>query len=309
MPHTFMTEEPLQFGEGGRLVGVLTLPREPPRAVQAPPVFVFLNAGLLHRVGPFRLHVRLARALARSGFSSLRVDLAGVGDSPPRPGLANHESVAADVKEIRSVLESRLGRTPLVLAGLCSGADNAIRLAPAEPQVVGMVLLDPYCFPDAGFRARAVVAKYTDPIRYLAGFKRRVKALRLQPGDRDETFDYVAIRNLPTQQQLRAAFAAVRERKGQVLAVFTQYAWPYYNQAGQLERVLAIEGFRQSCTELYWPHVEHTYQLEVHRDRLIEEIMRWTSLHWLRQAPVKAFTPAAPPPAPPSNLPVGAPVP
>ena len=60
MSDPVLTEEPLQFGEGGRLFGILTLPGMPPRRAQELPVFVFLNAGLLHRVGPHRLHVRLA---------------------------------------------------------------------------------------------------------------------------------------------------------------------------------------------------------------------------------------------------------
>ena len=128
MPDRILTEEPLQFGEGGRLFGILTLPSVPPRNAQELPVFVFLSAGLLHRVGPYRLHVRLGRELAQMGFSSLRVDLAGMGDSPPRPGLTSRESVAADFGEILGVLDSRLGRLPLVLAGLCSGADNAMTL-------------------------------------------------------------------------------------------------------------------------------------------------------------------------------------
>ena len=51
MPDRVLTEEPLQFGEGGRLVGILTLPSAPPRNAQGLPVFVILSAGLLHRVG------------------------------------------------------------------------------------------------------------------------------------------------------------------------------------------------------------------------------------------------------------------
>ena len=154
MPDHVLTEEPLQFGEGGRLFGILTLPSMPPRNPHELPVFVILSAGLLHRVGPYRLHVRLARELAQMGFTSLRVDLAGTGDSPPRPGLTNQQSVAADFAEILGILDSRLGRLPLVLAGLCSGADNAMTLALSEPRVVGMVLLDPICFPDRGLLGR-----------------------------------------------------------------------------------------------------------------------------------------------------------
>lgn len=279
MPARPVIEEALQFGEGGRLFGVLTLAQAPPRPAAPRPTVVLLTAGALHRVGPFRLHVRLARALAPLGIASLRVDLAGAGDSPLRAGLTNRESVAADFAEIRALLDARLGPTPLVLAGLCSGADNAIRLAPAEPQVAGMVLLDPVCFPDEGFAARAVVAKYTDPVRYVEGLRRRVRALR-RGADDAATYERVAIRHLPTHDELRAAFVAIRSRAGRVLAVFTQYARSYYNQAGQLERVLAIDGFRECCTELYWPRVEHTYPLEVHRARLIDAITRWIETRW-----------------------------
>jgi len=278
MPDPTLTEEPLQFGEGGRLFGILTLPSASPGTARELPVFVFLSAGALHRVGPARLHVRLARELARMGFSSLRVDLAGTGDSPPRPGLTNQESVAADGKEIVGVLDSRLGELPLVLAGLCSGADNAIRLTPGQPRVIGMVLLDPICFPDDGFEARAAVQKYMNPVRYIAWLQRRFKASEMPREEKegnDDSADYLAIRDLPTREQLRAAFVSLRQRGGRALSVFTQYALPYYNQSGQLDRILGVDGYRQSCTELFWPRAEHTYPLELHRLRLIEEITTW----------------------------------
>ena len=271
-------EEPLQFGEGGRLLGILTSPSMPPRNAQELPVFVFLSAGLLHRVGPHGLHVRLSRELAQMGFSSLRVDLAGTGDSPPHPGLTNQQSVAADFAEILAVLESRLGRLPLVLAGLCSGADDAIRLTLKEPRVVGMVLLDPICFLDRGFRLRVAVARYTNPARHIAWLKRRFKALTRPRGkkqENDESVDPLTFRDLPTREQLRASFEAIREREGRVLSVFTDYAHGYYNKSGQLGRVLGVNGYQQFCSELFWPHVDHTYRLELHRRRLIEEIKTW----------------------------------
>ena len=48
MPDDTLTEEPLQFGEGGRLFGILTMPSVPPRNAQELPVFVFLSAGSLN---------------------------------------------------------------------------------------------------------------------------------------------------------------------------------------------------------------------------------------------------------------------
>jgi hypothetical protein len=278
MPDHVLTEEPLQFGEGGRLFGILTLPSVPPCNAQALPVFVFLNAGLLHRVGPYRLYVRLVRNLAQMGFSSLRVDLAGRGDSSERFGLTNQQSVAADYEEIVGVLESRLGRLRLVLGGLCSAADNAIRLARADQRVIGMLLLDPVCSLDDGFRARAVIMKYTNPARYLVWLKRRLNLLATLPGENwndSEMIDPLTLRDAPTGEQLRAAFEAICERRGRVLSVFTQYATQYYNQLGQLGRTLDVVGYQRFCTEIFWPQMAHTYTLELHRRRLIEEIKNW----------------------------------
>jgi hypothetical protein len=271
MSHPVLMEKPLQFGEGGRLFGILTLPSIPVHDPQQRPVFVFFNAGLLHRVGPHRLYVNLARDLARMGFSSLRVDLAGKGDSPAQPGLTSQQSAAADYEEIVRVLESRLGPGPRVLVGLCSGADNAIRLSPGDPRVVGLLLLDPVCSPDAGFGIRAFILRYTNTARHIAWLKRRLT----RPAGSQERVDLMALRDIPTPEQLRSAFESVRDHNGWVLSVFTQYALEFYNQAGQLGRVLGIEGYEKFCTELFWPQAEHTYTLELHRRRLMEVIKTW----------------------------------
>ena len=56
-----MNEQPRFFGPGGGLFGIETLPAQ--RREGAPTVLL-LNAGLLHRVGPNRFNVELARRLA-----------------------------------------------------------------------------------------------------------------------------------------------------------------------------------------------------------------------------------------------------
>lgn len=286
-----MTEEVLHFGAGERLFGILTLPEQPARSDL--PVFVFLSAGLLHRVGPYRLHVRLARQLAPLGFASLRVDLAASGDSPPRAGLSNQQSVAADFAEIAGVLDRRLGPRSWVLGGLCTGADNSVSLALNEPRVVGMLLLDPICFPDpglTGYKARAAMAVYGKPTRYLAWLKRRYEELTGRRGKAqtgDTSLDPLAIRDYPELARMRAAFAAIGARRGRVLAVFTHYAARYYNRQGQLERSLRVDGFRQFCTERHWPQVDHTYRIELHRRRLIEEVKSWAG-HFLNASVQRA---------------------
>jgi pimeloyl-ACP methyl ester carboxylesterase len=280
MPDHGLREEPLQFGQGGRLFGILTQSTMPNHHARKSPVFVFLNAGMLHRVGPYGLYVRLARALAQIGFSSLRVDLAGKGDSPARTALTNSQSVTADYTEIVDALLSRLGSSQFVLAGLCSGADDAIRCAGVNERVIGMFLLDPVCSQDDGFRARAVIMKYTNTARYISWLKRRFNLLTTLPREiheNREIFDPLILRDPPTQEHLHKSFKSICERQGRVLSVFSQYSLPYYNQVGQLGRTLDVADYKRFCTELFWPHADHTYVLEQHRCELVEECKIWAA--------------------------------
>jgi hypothetical protein len=277
MPSLTMSETPIQFGEGGRLFGMLSVPGERDSFPENTAVFVFLNAGLLHRVGPSRLHVRLARKLARQGLSSLRVDLAGKGDSPARDGLTNQESVAADFEDIKEVLQAYFRDPRLVLVGLCSGADNAIRLAISESSVVGMLLLDPICFRDAGFHYRALRDKYLDPWRYLDWLRRRIARAR-GASEVEQAADPLALRDLPSLEQVRASFAALHERDGRVLSLFTRYATRYYNEQGQLARILSLPQYGEFARECFWPDSEHTYKTEIHRARLIDTIADWATI-------------------------------
>ena len=117
-------ERVLRLGSEGHLVAIAT---DPPAPLAAPGV-IFLNAGVLHRVGPHRLHVLLARRLAAAGFAAVRMDLSGIGDSSPVPsGMSFRASSVADVRAAMDGLGSDDGTgARFVLFGLCSGADNAL---------------------------------------------------------------------------------------------------------------------------------------------------------------------------------------
>lgn len=285
VPDGIMTEEPLQFGDGGRLFGILTRSDTQTTGVSKNSVFVFINAGLLHRPGPHRLHVRLARELAKKGIHSLRIDIGGLGDSLAPPGVLYPESVTVDFADVLELLQSEFEDASITLFGLCAGADNAIRLAIDSSRVRGMVLLDPVCDMDEGFEdrqsefaARAFKTKAATPSRYVPYVKRRVLALtRRDSADKDEKSspDSLSLRALPTNAQTIAAFEALRDRQGRVLSIFTSYALRYYNEQGQMGRVLGIDGYDNYCSEVFWPHARHTYPLETHRLALIDKVIAW----------------------------------
>jgi pimeloyl-ACP methyl ester carboxylesterase len=127
------------FGPDGRLVGVLTPPLgTAPRDTAV----LLLNAGVVHRVGPQRLWVTLARRLAQSGFTVLRFDHAGLGDSPHRDdGLPWDQSSLADVDDALHWLEQSTACRRFALLGMCAGTLTAFRAAQRDPRVNALVLL------------------------------------------------------------------------------------------------------------------------------------------------------------------------
>ena len=115
------------------------------------------------------------------------------------------------------------------------------------------------------------------PSKYLNWVKRRLNMLTVQSPEVSEQMNILDLRNIPTKSQLTEAFELIREREGRVLSIFTNYALQYYNQAGQMGRAMNIEGYNDYCEELFWPHADHTYLLESHRNRLVEKIKAWAA--------------------------------
>lgn len=131
----------MRFGPQRSLVGIVTSPVQPGGADL--PAVVLLNAGLMHRVGPNRLYVRIARALADRGFAVLRFDFSGMGDSRPRADqLPYVESAAQEVRLAMDWLAEHRGASRFLLIGHCAGAGIALLVARADPRVAGAALIN-----------------------------------------------------------------------------------------------------------------------------------------------------------------------
>lgn len=134
-----MTEQAVLIGNQAPLVGIVTPPEKKDAGGTA---FLLLNAGIVHRVGPNRLYVTLARQLSRAGCTVLRFDHSGIGDSGPRKDDIPFEQAAvSEVQDAMDWLAREKGSTRFVLVGLCSGALTAFRAACRDPRVSGLVLL------------------------------------------------------------------------------------------------------------------------------------------------------------------------
>ena len=114
---------------------------------------VLLSSAQERRIGPHRLLVSQARKLAANGDVVLRLDIAGVGDSPARATpdpdampLHYDPRCVDDVRRAVAWLREGQGVGECVLAGLCSGAHHAWRAALAGVDVQRVVLVNQLVF-------------------------------------------------------------------------------------------------------------------------------------------------------------------
>jgi pimeloyl-ACP methyl ester carboxylesterase len=141
-----VVEQVVRFGPEGRLHGVLSSPAASSGggagATERTGVLL-LNAGLVPRVGPNRMYVRLARSLARAGRPVLRFDFSGVGDSDARRDTVRFEQGAVEETRLAmDLLADREGCTRFATLGLCSGAEIAFKAACADERVVGAAMIN-----------------------------------------------------------------------------------------------------------------------------------------------------------------------
>ena len=137
-----MSEKAVLFGNTRSLVGIITDPPESVRDNNLPAI-ILLNAGILHRVGPHRLYVKMTRNLATMGFVVLRFDFSGIGDSKVRhDNLPFEKSAISETQEAMGFLSTEKGIERFLLIGLCSGAVSAFQTACSDPRAVGAVLIN-----------------------------------------------------------------------------------------------------------------------------------------------------------------------
>jgi hypothetical protein len=264
-----LRDEVLRFGPDEQLVGVLSGPT-------APTAVLLLNAGVLHRIGPHRLHVSLARRLAELGFSALRLDLGGIGDSVASSDAPTfRESAVADTRLAMSGLEAKRH----VIFGICAGADNALATALADDRVAGIVLVDPYVYATRRAQLRDVRAKLQrmgarESVRWgmrLVGRRVRERLERLR--DRGKAQAEPQGREPPPIADYRMQLAALVERGVKILAVYSGSLGTAYNHEDQLFEL--FPELRGKVDRAYFPHANHTFtELDAQR-ALIDTVSRW----------------------------------
>jgi dienelactone hydrolase len=273
-----VTEHAVLFGTASALVGVITdtagANGEPRKDA-----VILLNAGLLHRVGPNRLCVELARLLAAAGVTTLRFDFSGIGDSEVRrDALPFATSSISEVKEAMDALHRWRGVDRFVLMGFCSGALGALNVARADARVVGAVLINPEGY-DEDVAARVHARRYwrsvgrvlVRPGRWVATIRRHA-SFRMMVEQLGQLLSPAPVVSGP-----RKEFRDLLARGVRVLIVFSSVQ---ERGAEELETVLgvrigelgAIAGLRIQTIG----HATHDFDELHHQAQLLDAVAAWT---------------------------------
>lgn len=120
--------------------------------------FVIAVGGPQYRVGSHRQFVLMARSLADSGFSVLRFDYRGMGDSAGAP--RSFEDVDDDIRNaIDYIFSVNRDIDQVILIGLCDAASACLMYGSNDPRVVGQILLNPWVRSAQG-RAKSYLRHY-----------------------------------------------------------------------------------------------------------------------------------------------------
>lgn len=256
--------------------------RTSPLAGRASRGVLLLNAGVVHRVGPHRLNVALARRLASLGLTSWRLDLSGIGDSRPIPGrITFRESAVQDIRLAMDEAGTDSGIDRFTLVGLCSGADNALAAAAKDARIDELVLIDApaYATPQSERRQRwsrvPPVRGPGDFPRWLLGCLRVAARLVVSRnnGAHGGNEENGPARKLPTPAEFESSLTLLANRGVRVLLVYSGALGARYNAQAQLfESFPTLVG---RVEVMYFPDANHVFTEVAQRSALMTNILGW----------------------------------
>ena len=277
-----MMEKVIKFGRHDHLVGIITLPDDREASFQKPAI-LFLNAGLLHRIGPYRLHVDLGRALTSDGCITMRFDLSGIGDSQFTAERAEYkENVKNDIQDAMNFIQQKYNIDRFELVGLCSGAANAQMVAAVDHRIIGAVMMDGFAYRTPGFYYHLFKPHLKNPFHLItAAYKillQRLRKVIRKPGGEPAKISMFS--NIqPPRKQVAAEFVQLVQRGVAMLCIYSGGISAYYNYANQFKDMFGSVDFKGLLQLHYFKDADHTYTAYDQRKKLIACIRQWINEH------------------------------
>lgn len=296
------TDKTFTLNGKATLAGIVSLP-EKARRDPALPMVVFLNSGILHRIGASRLHVKFSRIFAELGYSSIRFDHSSLGDSGARRGTQTFEETArAEVTEIMDYAQKHHGAHSFMLFGLCSGADIGHQVAVKDDRIVSLIEIDPWTFTTVKSQIRMLARHFgpriLKPAKWLAFFKRQLNRFgnnNAATEARDEWYaDPEYVRRTPPKSQIAGELSAMMNRG---VCIYLCYSgcdyYGTYNYEGQFQDAFPGVDFGKRVHVEWVQDSTHLITALDHQTLLANSIKQWLADSGQLQTKLPAAAPIA----------------
>ncbi len=276
-----VNEIAVTFGPDRHLSGTLTVPD----TEMQPLGIVLLNAGVIHRIGPHRLNVKMARRLSEAGFASLRFDLSGQGDSRAADaGLSYREQSILDLQAAMDQLGQSCGLRHFAVVGICSGADHGLACALQDDRIQGLWMLDGYAYPTWKTQAllywkslarRGAIGS----VQWLIAKASTLPALAAQGLlTRRPQGDAISYgRPMPTVEEFSSQLEALVARGVRICMTYSGSLLNTYNYQGQFMDVFGRHPWAAQIECHYTPHLDHTLTPLAAQQEACERVAHWAT--------------------------------
>ena len=272
-----MSEKTIPFGSDSGLIGTVSVPSTPPKAGSRVGVLLF-NAGIVHRVGPHRINVYIARELAARGIPAIRFDLAGHGDSARLTGAHSFEAQAViDVRAAMDALGATANVTKFVIFGYCSGAYHGFAAALEDERVAGLVMYDAYRYPTIKTHLYHYLDRLREPklLPRVFGVLRGAIA-RSAGNEPPQAPELGRINFYPAKADVGAGLRKLLERGVCIRMIYSGGHLRHYNYHRQFRDTFAAFGVADRIPAAFLPESDHVATSLTAHQALLQSIVTQT---------------------------------
>jgi pimeloyl-ACP methyl ester carboxylesterase len=227
--------------------------------------------------------VQIARRLAASGFLTLRLDLAGIGDSGNRTdSLSLKDGVVKDVNEAMDFLAVKKDIHQFILVGVCSGANNSLRVAQMDARVIGAVPIEAYYFATPGYHLYSYRRRLLNPkswrrlVTMKSDYWRIIRKYKIRkenaPATNRWSNQVAGEERGPSKTEIVSEIENLLNRGVSLYFVYCVDSPSYYNHYLQLRHKAA--SWKKFSVRLF-ADSDHTFTLLSNQESLVNSIHDW----------------------------------